>query len=84
MSFLNIPSALKQLPNWVCWKYLTKEGNPTKVPFDAKTGRPAKADDSTTWTTFEQASEAADILGGNDYEGIGFELGGTDKRQRGD
>ena len=78
MSFLNIPSALKQLPNWVCWKYLTKEGNPTKVPFDAKTGRPAKADDSTTWTTFEQASEAADILGGNDYEGIGFELGGTD------
>jgi hypothetical protein len=40
--------------------------------------RAAKSDDSTTWTTFEQAAEAADILGGNDYEGIGFELGGTD------
>ncbi len=42
-----------------------------------KTGRNACADDPTTWGTFEQAVEAADILNGNDYQGIGFEFGNT-------
>jgi hypothetical protein len=37
----------------------------------------AKADDLVTWTTFERAVDSADVLKGGDYDGIGFELGGT-------
>ena len=72
-----IPASLRRYPNWVCWKIIVRKGRPTKVPFDVKTAQWAKADDSTTWPTYEQAVEAADPLNGNDYDGIGFELGGT-------
>jgi hypothetical protein len=80
MSTLNIPVELKARPNWVVWKYETRDGKETKVPYDAKSNGGhvyAKSNDPTTWTTFEQASDAADVLNGNDYDGIGFELGGT-------
>jgi hypothetical protein len=73
----DIPDVLKQRPNWVCWKALVRDGKETKVPFNAKTGAMAKADDPNTWTTFEQAMDAADVLKGGDYNGVGFELGGT-------
>jgi hypothetical protein len=73
----DIPIALRQRPNWVCWKSLVRDGKETKVPFNAKTGGMAKADDPATWTTFDRAVEAADVLTGGDYAGIGFELGGT-------
>src|SRR5713226_9189025 len=69
-----VPSVLKDIPNWVGWKSVVRDGKPTKVPYDAKTGRPAKANDSSTWTTFERAVEA---LNETDYDDIGFELGGT-------
>lgn len=75
-----LPAQLKQHPNWVGWKYITKDSGPTKVPFDVKTGQPAKANDPSTWATFEQTVAVADPLTGSgaDYAGIGFELGGTD------
>ena len=72
-----IPEKLKQHSNWVCWKSLVREGKSTKIPFNANTGGMAKADDSATWTTFKRATDAADPLSGGDYDGIGFELGGT-------
>jgi putative DNA primase/helicase len=77
MSLQNIPIELKALANWVVWKYETRDGKETKIPYDAKTGRRAKANDSATWATFEQASDAADVLTGGGYDGVGFELGGT-------
>lgn len=76
--YANVPQFLKDLPNWVVWKYETRDGEPTKVPYDVSTGRRAEADNPNTWSTFEQAVEAADVLNGKDYEGIGFELMGTD------
>jgi putative DNA primase/helicase len=75
---LNVPPELQAISNWVVWKYETRDGKETKVPYDARTGRRAKANDSATWTTFEIALSAADVLSGNDYDGVGFELGGTD------
>jgi putative DNA primase/helicase len=78
VNILNIPSELRALSNWVVWKYETRDGKETKIPYDAKTGRKAKANDSATWTTFEIAISTADVLSGNDYDGVGFELGGTD------
>jgi len=73
----DIPVSLRQRPNWVCWKTIVRDGRPTKVPFEIKTKQWAKADDPATWTTFEKAVDAADPLSGGDYDGIGFQLGGT-------
>ena len=73
----DVPQQLKEIPNWVCWKLEMREGKPTKIPYNPATGRNAKANDPTTWGTFEQAVEAADPRHGNKYQGIGFEFGGT-------
>jgi hypothetical protein len=72
-----IPVVLKQHPNWVGWKFITKDGKPTKVPFNVQTGTPAKANDPSTWTTFEQVLAATEFPNDHTYAGIGFELGGT-------
>lgn len=63
-----IPEELKALPNWVTFKLLPdeKRGKPRKVPFDAKTGTPAKSNDPSTWCDFETAASA------EGYSGIGF------------
>ena len=73
----DIPVVLRQRPNWVCWKSIVRDGKATKVPFNAKTGGFAKADDPATWTSYEQAIAAADVLNDDTYDGVGFELGGT-------
>jgi len=72
-----VPSLLKDISNWVGWKSIVREGKPEKLPFDVKTSRMAKADDSSTWASFDQVLAATDILNGSDYDGPGFELGGT-------
>ena len=72
-----VPFSLKAIPNWVVWKYETRNGKETKIPYDAETGHGAKANDPSTWTTFEYACEVADPLNGSEYNGIGFEFGGT-------
>ncbi len=63
-----IPEELKALPNWVTFKLLPdeKRGKPRKVPFDAKTGTPAKSNDPSTWCDFQTAASA------EGYSGIGF------------
>lgn len=73
----DIPVALRQRPNWVCWKSLVRDGKATKVPFNANTRGMASAADPQTWSTFDRAVAAADVLAGGGYDGIGFELGGT-------
>jgi putative DNA primase/helicase len=50
-----IPVEIREIPNWVVWKYVLRDGKWTKPPFDAKTGRSAKSTDPSTWTTFGQA-----------------------------
>lgn len=76
-SFHALPDKLKNIPNWVVWKNVVRDGKATKIPFDPRTNQMAKADTPSTWGTFEQAVESADILNGEDYAGIGFEIGGT-------
>ncbi|MDP1817445.1 MAG: DUF5906 domain-containing protein [Leadbetterella sp.] len=68
----NIPQQLRSYPHWVCYKPIDK-GEPklAKMPYDPKTGRPAKANDPKTWGTFEQACKVAK---NGKYDGIGFEF----------
>lgn len=74
----NIPQQLREYPNWVCYKLIDKgESKLTKIPYDPKTGRPAKANDPKTWRTFDQALEAAKNPKCK-YDGIGFEFSKED------
>ncbi len=71
----NIPSLLKQIPHWVNWRYSEDKGRLTKIPFSPssfKSGSPkyAKANDSKTWGTYEQACANLDYR-----TGVGFEIG---------
>jgi len=53
-NFDNIPNELKEYPHWVCWAVEQRAGKETKVPYSPHGGK-AKADDPSTWGTFEQA-----------------------------
>jgi hypothetical protein len=73
-SFINegsIPSELKSLRQFVVWKLETRAGSdkPTKVPYDAKTGRKASSTNPQTWSTFDIALRA---IRKGAYSGIGF------------
>ena len=66
-----MPAELKALPNWLMWRYLPpgRAGQKwRKVPFQTN-GKYAKANDSSTWTTFEACRAAYDHGG---FDGIGF------------
>lgn len=64
----NIPDALAILPQWVCWG---AQGKPRKMPFDPRTGSPAKAGKPETWADFQTAAQAVDA---GRFEGVGFEF----------
>ena len=75
----NLPEALsplKQLPNWVCWRYELRTGKWTKPPLQpGNPKRYAKNNDPSTWGTYEQALAAFEA---GQCDGIGFNLLGTD------
>lgn len=74
------PKAMRSLPNWVLWKFETKKGRKTKVPYNAlyhEKGRKASSKDSSTWTTFEKALKAFEAHP-DEYSGIGFEFAKKD------
>ena len=65
----NIPQELKDMPNWVNWKFETRDGRKTKMPYNPRTGERAKANDPATWAAYEEAAQSLDR-----YDGIGFQL----------
>ena len=53
---------------WLCWRYETdKDGRPTKIPYNAKTGGKAKTDLPSTWSDYSVSEKAKPK-----YSGIGF------------
>lgn len=66
----NIPTELKIIHHWLLWRLETRDGKPTKTPYQA-TGAPARVNDKSTWTAFETAL-AAYLKGG--FSGLGFAL----------
>jgi hypothetical protein len=80
MSLLNVPRILKSKDHWVVWKTETRDGRPTKPPFDAnQNGKHvhAETNNAATWASFDRAVDASDILLGS-YEGAGFVFTDTD------
>jgi Virulence-associated protein E-like domain/Primase C terminal 2 (PriCT-2) len=71
----NIPVELREIPNWVLWKSEEVPGRdkPTKVPYQTN-GHKARANDSNTWTTFDNVMSTLrnDEGMNNSFSGIGF------------
>lgn len=60
MNYEQIPQSLKSLRQWVCWRPKPRaDGKMGKVPVDPKTLKDAKANDPSTWASFEEAVAAA-------------------------
>src|SRR5262245_20712451 len=66
----NIPTELKQIPQWVVWQYEFRDEKWTKPPYQTN-GNSAKTNDSSTWTSFRAA---LDRYGKGDVDGIGIAL----------
>ena len=65
-----IPEALKAIKQWVCWRYETRDGKATKVPYcAANPRRRADSTDPATWADFEAALSA---YATSDVDGVGF------------
>ncbi len=65
----NIPQELRELDQWVCWRYVTRDGKRTKLPVSAKTGTAASSTDPETWASFGEATLS---LEWGSHDGIGF------------
>ena len=50
-----IPQSLRERRQWVCWKYVMRDGKWTKVPICPAQLRAASTTDPATWGTFEEA-----------------------------
>ncbi|KFL77269.1 DNA primase [Bacillus cereus ATCC 10876] len=67
-NFNNIPTELKNTPNWVLWKAEVRNSKATKVPYQLN-GSMAQSNNRNTWSTFEEVLEEYQQ---GDYNGIGF------------
>src|SRR5262249_48044089 len=75
----NIPTLLRHLRRWVCWRYklvvnARGKGKWTKVPISAITLGNAKSNEPETWATLEAALHQYKEPS-NNLDGIGFMLG---------
>ena len=72
----NIPVELREIPQWVLWKYQPRgeNGKVSKPPCQPN-GKLAKPNDPATWTTFDAVSNA---FQSGTFEGIGFVLTAED------
>ncbi len=66
----SIPAELRDLAQWVVWRYEDRDGRPTKVPYQpaAPTAR-ASSTESSTWASYAVAVHAATADG---IDGLGF------------
>lgn len=67
----NFPADLLIFKNWCVWDLRDVNGRITKLPYNPRTLRLAKSNDSSTWCSFEEAARAVE---GGAYKGVGFML----------
>ena len=73
----NAPDCIRKLPQWVAWKYVDRDGKPTKAPVNPHTGSLAKSTEPDTWGTFDEAISACQSDGG--LAGVGFVFAANDQ-----
>lgn len=75
MKYEYIPSELKAIPNWVCWRAIPDANSHSgirKVPINPLTGGQAMSNNAQTWSSFETALKSS-----AHYDGIGFMFSGS-------
>lgn len=72
----NLPQELRDLNQWVGWRYEERDGKSTKVPINPATGHRAKSDSPATWGSIQRALIATETYG---LDGIGFVFSETDE-----
>ena len=65
-----VPKALRNLHQWVVWRFETRDGKPAKVPVNIHTGRHASVTDSATWGDYDEVVTYHDEH--PDTSGVGF------------
>ncbi len=65
----HVPQCLRDLAQWVGWKYVERDGKQTKCPVNAKGGGLADSTDPATWATFDEALAA---YRSDSLAGVGF------------
>lgn len=67
----NFPAELLQLPQWVVWRYETRQGQdkPTKVLYNPATGARADSTEPATWASFTDTCAA---FSRGRWDGLGF------------
>ncbi|MFL5733950.1 MAG: hypothetical protein ACJ78Q_12210, partial [Chloroflexia bacterium] len=72
-----VPADLRELRQWVVWRYEEKDGRPTKIPYQLLTSerRKASSTDSSTWGSFGSAIAVCEL---EKYDGLGFVLSADD------
>ena len=71
VNFVNIPQELKNNASFCVWKMEKRQGKPTKVPYNPKTGALARTNDPSTFSNFGTAMKTY-ALGG--WDGIGYRV----------
>jgi len=67
-----IPQELRDLAQWVVWRYEKRGDKQTKVPYNPS-GKHAKSSDPATWATFDQVIAVAER-----FDGIGYVFSADD------
>ena len=65
-----IPTSLRSTPQWVAWRYITRDGKQTKAPVSPHDGSLADSTSENTWGSFDQAVDAC--RKDSSLAGIGF------------
>lgn len=74
----DVPAELRARPQWVVWKYETREGDdkPTKMPYQPNAPkRKASSNAPRTWASFEAAMRTGPKHG---FDGVGYVLSADD------
>ena len=66
----NIPAELRNLDQWVPWRYATRKGKKTKIPINAMTGHEADCTDRRQFSSFESALKKVEE--DTSLDGVGF------------
>ena len=69
MRFDTLPDKLIECALWCVWKYEDRDGKPTKVPYNPRTGGRAQSNNPATFSDFKTAVAA---FGTCKYDGMGI------------
>ena len=71
----NIPDQLRDVSQWVMWRFEERNGKSTKVPYQSNEDL-AKVNDPDSWTSFGTTKNAVTT---GKFDGIGFVFTGSDQ-----